>query len=253
MTLISSNALFHFTDKMENISSILKNGFYPKYSREKVKINKNKGVLDRAIPMVCFCDIPLSQVTIHTKTYGEYGIGLKKEWALKKELNPILYLYENSYFARSINLIRDKVKNSNTDTDDNLGIIKEKVAEILRNIKNYKGKNYKQDCNLSNKSVIFYNEREWRYLPPYKNKEVKFWITKKELDANPKKIEEENEKIIKYPLKFNPSDIRYIIVKNESDISLMIQSIKEIYKSKPKMIEVLLTRIITIKQIREDF
>ncbi len=58
--------------------------------------------LEKAIPMVCFCDLPLSQIRKHTKTYGEYALGLSKEWAIKKQINPVLYTYPNSDLSEKL-------------------------------------------------------------------------------------------------------------------------------------------------------
>jgi hypothetical protein len=82
--MISSNTLFHFTDKRENLINILENEFRPHFCLENFNffahdMNYREG-FEIAIPMVCFCDIPLSQARIHMKHYGEYGIGLSKEW-----------------------------------------------------------------------------------------------------------------------------------------------------------------------------
>jgi hypothetical protein len=81
---ISSNTLFHFTDKIENVISILKEEFRPHFCLEDlndfVAPDDRIEELEHAIPMVCFCDIPLSQSMNHRKTYGNYGIGLSKEW-----------------------------------------------------------------------------------------------------------------------------------------------------------------------------
>lgn len=84
-TNLSADTLFHFTDRLENIISILENGFYPRYCME--QINEK----EIAIPIVCFCDIPLSQIKNHINNYGKYGIGLKKEWGIENGLNPVFY------------------------------------------------------------------------------------------------------------------------------------------------------------------
>lgn len=44
-----------------------------------------------AYPMVCFCDIPLSQIKNHTNSYGKYAIGLKKEWAQKWHISDTIH------------------------------------------------------------------------------------------------------------------------------------------------------------------
>ncbi len=50
--------------------------------------------------MVCFCDIPLSRISDHVNFYGQYGLGMTREWATANGLNPILYLAgENSIMA----------------------------------------------------------------------------------------------------------------------------------------------------------
>ena len=89
---LSANTLFHFTKTHENILSILENEFYPNYSLEDWKPLSGK-THPIAIPMVSFCDIPLSQISNHTKHYGNYALGLKKEWGIKNKINPVLYTY----------------------------------------------------------------------------------------------------------------------------------------------------------------
>ena len=80
---ISSNCLFHFTNSAENLLNILENEFNPRYCLENLKFldfsPKMTDYFEIAIPMVCFCDIPLSKIKTHISIYGNYGIGMKKK------------------------------------------------------------------------------------------------------------------------------------------------------------------------------
>ena len=58
--------LFHFTNTGDNIISILKNGL--KYSYCKEELN-NEYIL--GIPMISFCDIPISRSYEHESKYGD--------------------------------------------------------------------------------------------------------------------------------------------------------------------------------------
>ena len=78
---ISANTLFHFTKTIDNIRNILTDTFSPRYCLEHLAFMASENI-DLAIPMVCFCDIPLSQIIDHVDTYGEYAIGLNKDWAM---------------------------------------------------------------------------------------------------------------------------------------------------------------------------
>jgi len=100
---ISSNTLFHFTKTKENLLGILQDTFHPRYCLEKFGVGDME--TEAAIPMVSFCDIPLSQIKNHLKIYGRYGLGLSKRWAKKRGLNPVLYLRKKSTFSRHIESI----------------------------------------------------------------------------------------------------------------------------------------------------
>lgn len=241
---ISSETLFHFTPKPEYLFQILEYNFRPRYYQEIIKLKGLKSDFIRAIPMVCFCDIPLSQIKNHIATYGCYGIGMSKSWAIKNKLNPILYIEPNSKLTKSIISI---LKNAG-DIDKNDK--KEGIFNLFRYMKNYKGDFYRNGLIIKN--VNFYNEREWRYLPDT-NSNIKFWLSEEEF-GKPINLVSHNREAENDSLKFQPEDIRYIIIKDETEIPTMISTLKSI-KSKytDDVIEKLVSRIITTEQINEDF
>ena len=120
---LSANTLFHFTKDSNTLLSILSTKFYPRLCLEK-NFFTVKEVGKIAIPMVCFCDIPLSQISEHVEHYGEYAIGLKKSWAIKNGITPILYTHRESLITKNIG------KNIQTCNDE--FIIKPAYKEVLK-------------------------------------------------------------------------------------------------------------------------
>jgi len=249
MQTISSRSLFHFTRKLEYLIQILKYEFRPRYYPEKLTIIS--GIENfRAIPMVCFCDIPLSQVKNHIETYGDYGIGLSEDWVFKGKLNPVLYLKTDSTVAKNLIKILNALQDQAFAKSGKLNEAKYGFLKLICNIKNYKG-DFERDGNI-NKAVKFYDEREWRYTPE-KNSSIDFWLEKEQYEDQ-SYLDEANVKVGQLKLQFNPEDIKYIIVKNESEINAMITALKSM-KSRfsPDVVEILTTRILTSEQIKNDF
>lgn len=54
-----TSSLFHYTSRLENIYNILKEGLVPNYCKEVYSTGRNSLVF--GIPMISFCDIPLTQ------------------------------------------------------------------------------------------------------------------------------------------------------------------------------------------------
>ena len=65
--------------------------------------------------MVCFCDIPLSRTEEHVKFYGEYGIGLAKEWAERNNVTPILYVSSTNHLPKTFRDIVDHAHHLEND------------------------------------------------------------------------------------------------------------------------------------------
>ena len=203
--------------------------------------------------MVSFCDIPLSQIQAHTAYYGNYAIGLKKEWGIKNKINPVLYTYKNSSTAINLRAIFDKFR------DDD----REVIIDFGSYIKNYKGKLWKddryvgmwRDGKFTAKNINFYDEREWRYIPKIDVDQDGIDKFMKMPDFKNKDYRDaQNKKLKSKRLSFQPNDIKYIIVKKESEILNMVSKLWKLKeKYNPDVKNILQTRIISMEHIREDF
>lgn len=257
--MISANTIFHFTNSIENIKNILTKSFQPRYCLERIDYLNSNEKFDFAIPMVCFCDIPLSQITEHINTYGHYAIGLKKDWALNKGISPIIYIHPhsrtniifNGFFQNSIRL--DSLKKYLTKENSVENSLE--ALEFMFYLKKYKGDMWRN--SKLQKDIMFYNEREWRYVPQLREilKINPRLILNKDLFNDEKVQKVENEKISCLDLGFVPNDIKYIIVNKETERIDMSRAIEEIKGNSftHNDLTVLKSKIISVEQIREDF
>lgn len=247
--MIHSNSLFHFTKK-EYLLNILQNNFIPRYSKE--RFNNGSITYDYWVPMVAFCDIPLSQIGRHIDEYGKYAIGLKRNWALENKLNPVQYYNHQSTFYSKYNKLmssmNEKVKKSersllftNNAVDDYLS-----AKYLYTFFKPYQGYDFK----LENEKT-FYEEREWRFV----RESIDFddFMIPEPLVQADIKIKNLNEKIIDKKLIFEPKDISCIIIEKDEERLEIVQMIKSIKGSFPHNdVEVLSTKILSIDQILSD-
>lgn len=255
MSNISSNSLFHFTQKKEYLISILEQTFVPRYCFEQIKLSDKleRAGFESAIPMVCFCDISLSQINNHIKMYGSYGLGMTKEWGIRKKLNPIIYVNPNSNISESVSELAENIYQAlDKHCSEITKNISDEYVNLVNFLKPYEG-NFKRG-NKIHKDLRFYNEREWRYIPKIDFDSIVKKNLSKEEFLNPEILKNENQKLYEYRLGFKPSDIKYIFVKNENEIHPMMEQLRNI-KSKfsRKEIDVLTSKIITTEQIKEDF
>lgn len=202
-----------------------------------------------AVPMVCFCDIPLSNISEHTKKYGNYAIGIKKTWAMKQGVTPILYVHDNSNF---IDFGREALNWSIELNELRKVSSKERLSQVLSlffMMKPYEGM---QSINGNTKRVRFYDEREWRYIPPINGKKLNFLVESEYKDAD--HIIETNLYNEQYGVTFNPDVINYIIVDKEDEIIPLMHELGNIKGDFPyRSVELLYSRIISMDRIKEDF
>jgi hypothetical protein len=249
--MISANSLFHFTRTLDDIQNILTNDFIPHYCLE--NFNHINDTSEFAIPMTCFCDIPLSQITGHIDNYGHYAIGLKKEWAFNKGISPLIYLHTNShtniYLKR---LIESTALNPNMDFKDLNTIY---FLEFICYSKIYKGK-LLRGIELS-KEITFYNEREWRYVPTMKDLKLcipDLFISKE--DYFDEKLRDNfNNTLQHLKLTFTPKDINYIVIDREDERLQIVNLIEQIKGNKFTLNDIkrLNSKIISVEQITNDF
>jgi hypothetical protein len=252
---ISSNSLFHFTSKFETLKKILENDFYIQFCGEtflNVVTGFSEDYLEKGVPMVCFCDLPLSQVNNHTAIYGGYAIGLSKAWGIKNKVNPIIYTYYNSdltaklfEFYKTLRSEQNKPKGLHYHLDGIMQYVKPYSGVFKKGRKIYK--NYK-----------FYDEREWRYIPKLYDEIQPVWIKRKEnTELNVAVINRDilEGKIEKTKLSFEAADIKYIIVKKESERKKIISSLNKIKTKRYSVAEMqlLMTRIMSLEQIIADY
>lgn len=247
---LSSSTLIHFTKEKEALKGILEGNFKISFSKESPVLgNSSKAFY---VPMVSFCDIPLSEIKDHIGKYGCYGIGLTKEWAARNGLNPVLYIqpesrvaadYRNSakYFTAQ-SIAAEKGGSLPDEQRDAVFAL----AGILAFIKNYEGPLVRK--SEVRESYRFSDEREWRYVP----QQVPLPAVPEAAYQSEAK-ESTREQVSSLRLEFEPNDIKYIIIKDDSEIHEFIAHLRTV-KSKYQYgdVERLTTRILTVEQIRQD-
>ena len=244
---ISANTLFHFTSRYDTLIKILQSRFFPRLCLEKGYWYP--GNKKWAIPMVCFCDIPLSSIADHTEKYGNYAIGIKKTWAIDQGVTPVLYVHDNSSFiGHGLEALNWSLELSAKDP----GHLNERLSMVMSMffmMKPYEGY---QERGGKREKVRFYDEREWRYIPPIGGPLLNFLTEEKYTDKTQRdSIDFFNEQ---FGVNFNPDVINYLIVEKEDEIVPLMRDLHSIkgnfsYNS----VELLSSRILSMDRIREDF
>lgn len=241
-----SHTLFHFTKNIEFVKNILLDGFWPRYCLEDLSwyIFEYDYI---AFPMVCFCDIPLSRIGEHVDFYGEFGIGVTKEWALANNLNPLSYVAKNSTYCSSVNNLFKNVDYNNGKNGYYEGSGND-LNQLLSFLKPLEGKMLLSGAPVDKE---FYQESEWRFVP--QQTDVKPWLDKQSYD-NATVLEQYNNKTKELSsLKISPTDIKYIFVKSDSDIPEIINFIQtKLDNYSGVELKILMSRVVSLESISSD-
>lgn len=240
-----SQTLFHFTKNLEFVKNILTDGFWPRYCLEDLSwyIHNIDYV---AFPMVCFCDIPLSRIRDHVNFYGEYGIGVTKDWAITNKLNPVSYLSNTSNYGAAVNNLY-----KNVDHTGGTVYYKNSGNDLNTMLSHFKPLNGKMVVGGDSIDKEFYQENEWRYVPC--GTELQAWLPK-DAFSNYEKLDEYNSQTKQnFSLKLSPKDVKYIFVKQDSDIPEIInfiQSSLDHYSNAD--LKILMSRVVSLESINDD-
>lgn len=261
MSIINSNTLFHFTSNITSIKGIIKNGVRLSYCYE--ECTQNFGF---AIPMICFCDIPLLRTLEHRRKYGSYMVGFDKDYLIKSNLlflNPVHYLNSSflinigdDFFKTQLDLINNSFYNELKLYMEDKGYTKllEKysVEDLLNTNEDLK---YKEEqismavnkfryslvfsklyaSKTGGKEIINYDEREWRYISNLYSEDNDFlsWIpqiSKDEFNSRRKDLNSKLWSNSKSYMRIDANEIckavKFIVVKTERQIPSMIKFIR---------------------------
>lgn len=246
--------LFHFTKEKEVLFEILRTTFKVSYGREKIIGPENNR--EFAVPMVSFCDLKLSELKIFIENYGQFGIGLTKEWANRNGLSPVMYINRHSDLMDNLisglsGVYTHLNKVNDLEQFNKLNKYYLNIMNTYRYIKNYEGELWRQGT-LKDENYRFADEREWRFVPSLQNEGVLPFVSISKISTGEQKSEY-NRKVNHLRLSFQPDDIKYLIVENDSDISGLIhhlENVKGRFDSETR--SRLASRILTVEQINSD-
>ena len=299
---INASSLCHFTKKFGTLQNIVKNGIRFSFAFEKLSpatianfeypsnpqlvahIYKNAGV---AIPMVSFCDIPITRATDHIAKYGQYMIGLDKEFIIdtyNKIINPVFYIHSdnlyqaiddisNVYAEATNQQMQEAIKRWKSIKDCTQKTVEEIVKEIIEKCPYHNRKFSSQfivglskPCYSKDGKVCYYDEREWRAFWPDGMNDEKSWkwgVTFEDYlssrNAWNKDLMSDKINYITIPEGFLYFGITHILVKNDDQIPKMIDLImrsKTIFgqsnvSQKERLI--LVSKVTSLERIAQDY
>lgn len=241
--------MFHFTT-YANLIGILTQEFYPRYSIEEYSDGADSSY-KIAIPMVCFCDIPLAHISEHMSTYGEYGLGMTKQWAIANRLNPVLYVEKASWLSEQLeHILAGNWESVNALPIQQFREERDSAIVLYMHTKPYEGF---QERNGVRIKKCFYNEREWRYVPRINRLDGhELHLTGDSLA--PDILNVKNDLLKAHKIGFEPKDIQYIIIGKEVERLQVIESIEAIKSPKYdwSQVKLLASKIVSAEQIEGD-
>lgn len=278
-----TSSVFKFTKDFELLKKIIRDGVIPNYCEENLSFEDGTEFCV-GIPMASFCDIPITLLDEHNKRYGNYGIALRKEWAIGKGLTPVMYIanydilksvhYYHQHNEKELNWFkREDVRKKMIEDTIFRGFPLEDYAKMMNAKQEHSlnthiiGYLKKYEGEFADDDIINYEENEWRFIVPDEDGTRWFWSKEDYMSwRNPqgKKISEvkkpsPSEGMRHYTLKFTPGDISYILLKDDEFKKKVIEFIKKLKMiggnkiADEKDKDDLISKIVTLDQVKNDF
>ena len=157
--------------------AILNMAICPRYYPEDISylnLKSNfKDLTEWYIPMTCFCDIPLHQISYHAEGnsvssidqgYGKFSIAFHKEFGIRKGIQPIHYLNENSaHVEELVNAMHLLLNQVNTAAGIN-EVLTNFIFEYIRIRAEEINKIYTNSIPQTRNGVLEFNVEDVRYI-----------------------------------------------------------------------------------------
>lgn len=201
---LSSNVLWHQTKKDGLMNILRTRKLYFSYCLENIlSIDKLGGI---AFPMISLCDLPLSEFSESKWAYGDYAIGLSREWGKKMGFNPVCYCHSTSDY---LNRMLERLMEASASED--ISVI-EKAIFPFSYMKLVEGPLLRKRY----KNYRFYDEKEVRLVPHQEDIKGYSWLLSESQYSEYKK--KKGKSILgEHGVDFSLQDVRYIIVGNENN------------------------------------
>lgn len=251
----SANVLFKFMTQLDYLKQIIeKKAILPRYNEEIIDYLEIGFLNKIAIPMSCFCDIHLNKLKPHMKEYGTYGIGLNKKWGIEQGIQPVHYINKKSHLRNDFSSIfLDVFKMSEKERTT----YKNYNNYLLMNLLYMKPVDGKMNKNGVDKDCNFHDEKEWRFIPSFKDisTDLPEVIIEKE-QMHPKSYNTYSNGILKRPelwLNIDLKEIKYFIVETVQDRKELIQFINEQEDIEVEDRYMLISKILVVHELMEDW
>lgn len=225
---MQADTLFTFTTHVDYLITTIRNGMIsPRYCTEDIGYLKIRGLKKIAYPMKCFCDINMHKLDDHLSWYGYYGLAFSKEWGMANQIQPIQYINPTSNLCRDFSEAFSKALK--------IDPAKQTVAQrAMKNFMLHQLLYYKPYSGLfENRTTgkkaqkCFTDECEWRYIPNVSSAGYQqvLYGEKANNIIRMQQMSNSMSGLAEVSLRFSYSDIKYIIVKDNSDFSKLTEAI----------------------------